>query len=305
MTLNDAFYKDLVDNLYDGVYFVDLNRVITYWNHGAERISGYTAAEVVGHACRDNILCHVNARGILLCQNGCPLAACATDGQPREAEVFLHHADGHRVPVLVRAAPLRDATGAITGAVETFSDAFNLLAARHELHELRRQHQTDTLTQVATRAAIEARLTGVLAEIAETGATAGLLFMDIDDFKLVNDRYGHAVGDQTLRMVAATLRHNMRASDLVGRWGGEEFVAVLYDVSSDGQLHTIAEKVRHLVAASSLEVGGVRLSVTISVGATLLRRGDDPVSVVARADQLMYGSKQSGRNRVTLGLAPE
>src|SRR5512142_1670458 len=121
MTEEKDFYKDIIDNLYDGVYFVDRDRVITYWNKGAERITGYKAAQVIGRACRDNVLNHVTADGTELCDAECPLAACMWDGKVREADVFLHHADGHRVPVLGRAAPLRDEAGNITGAVETFS----------------------------------------------------------------------------------------------------------------------------------------------------------------------------------------
>lgn len=101
------FYKDIIDNLYDGIYFVDRDRVITYWNKGAERITGYAATQTIGHSCRDNLLNHVTANGIQLCMTNCPLAAVMEDGHVREAEVFLHHKDGHRMPVVVRATPMR------------------------------------------------------------------------------------------------------------------------------------------------------------------------------------------------------
>jgi PAS domain S-box-containing protein len=126
-------YRDIVENLYDGVYIVDRERVITYWNKGAERITGYTRERVLGHSCRDNLLNHVTADGVELCLGLCPLAACMQDGVTREADVFVHHADGHRVPVMVRAAPLRDAEGRVVGAVETFSSDLGLLAVRQEL----------------------------------------------------------------------------------------------------------------------------------------------------------------------------
>ena len=131
------FYKDLVDNLYDGVYFMDLDRNITYWNKGAERITGYKSEGVVGRSCRDNLLTHVTAEGVQLCLSHCPMAACMKDGEVQEANVFLHHADGQRVPVVVRAAPLRDAQGNIIGAVETFSSDTGMKAVREQLHELR------------------------------------------------------------------------------------------------------------------------------------------------------------------------
>ncbi len=217
---DEQFYKDIIDNLYDGVYFTDRERVIRYWNKGAERITGYTSQQVVGRACRDNLLNHVSANGVQLCQNLCPLVACMEAGEPQEAEVFLHHAEGYRVPVLVRVAPLRDAEGNVRGAVEIFSKDVGGMAVRRELHELRRTVKTDKLTGVSNRQYLEERLHGVIAELEHQNSTAGLLFIDIDHFKRLNDTYGHDVGDKALRMVAATLRHNLREVDTVGRWGG-------------------------------------------------------------------------------------
>lgn len=295
------FYKSIIDNLYDGVYITNRERVIMYWNKGAERITGYDSDEVVGSSCRDNLLNHVTAEGVQLCQDLCPLAACMKDGQPRDNDVFLHHADGHRVPVMVRVAPLRDAQGEIVGAVETFSSDMKGTAARHELRELRRIVKTDKLTQVSSRSYLEGRLHGVIAELEHQRSTAGLLFMDIDHFKQCNDTYGHDVGDKVLRMVAATLRHNVRKEDTVGRWGGEEFLAILYDVATVEELQGIAEKLRTLVAHSRLDLEAVNLTVTISMGATLFLPADTPDTVVRRADELMYESKRAGRNRVSVG----
>jgi diguanylate cyclase (GGDEF)-like protein/PAS domain S-box-containing protein len=295
------FYKDILDNLYDGVYFTNRERVIMYWNRGAERITGYTSQQVVGRSCRDNLLNHVTADGVQLCLGLCPLAVCMEKGAPQEAEVFLHHADGHRVPVMVRAVPLRDAQGNIVGAVETFSDNTGAMLVRHELRELRRTVKTDQLTAISNRQYLEGRLRGVIAELEHRKDTAGLLFIDIDHFKQFNDAYGHDVGDQALRMVAATLRHNLRETDTVGRWGGEEFLALLYDVTTLEELNSIAEKLRILVESSRLDLSAANLTVTISVGATLFLPADTPESIVRRADALMYQSKRVGRNRVSVG----
>lgn len=302
MAEGDNFYKDILENLYDGVYFVDRERVITYWNKGAERITGYTAQRVVGSSCRDNLLNHVTAGGIELCKNDCPLVACMADGNVREADVFLHHADGHRVPVLVRAAPLRDAQGNIIGAVETFSNDAGGRTVRNELRQLRRRVQTDALTGIANRQHLDRRLRGVIAELEnQTDTGAGLLFVDIDHFKVFNDTYGHEVGDKTLRMVADTLRHSLRETDVIGRWGGEEFLVILYDVGSVEILQSLAEKLRVLVQLSRLDLVTSSLTITISVGATLFLPTDTPDSIVRRADELMYQSKRDGRNRVTAG----
>ena len=93
----------IVDNLEDGVYFVDPERRITYWNRGAENITGYSADRVVDHRCYDNLLNHVDSSGRVLCFSACPLAQTIRDGQPRESLVWLKHRDGHRKPVRLRA----------------------------------------------------------------------------------------------------------------------------------------------------------------------------------------------------------
>jgi diguanylate cyclase (GGDEF)-like protein/PAS domain S-box-containing protein len=295
------FYKDIIDNLYDGVYFVDRDRVITYWNKGAERITGYSAGKAVGRACRDNLLNHVTATGVQLCLNHCPLAAVMEDGREREVEVFLHHADGHRLPVLVRAAALRDETGKIIGAIETFSNNTVVMNTRRELREMHQAAMTDPLTGIGNRRHLEGRLQAVIAELHSNGSRAGLLSLDVDHFKQFNDSYGHNTGDLVLRMVAQTLRYAVRATDTTGRWGGEEFIAILHNLQDERDLERAAEKVRALVERSRLDIDGQGLTVTVSVGGTLLRAEDTPESVVGRADELMYRSKQVGRNRVTIG----
>lgn len=128
-----------------------------------------------------------------------------------------------------------------------------------------------------------------------------MLFIDIDHFKQFNDIYGHDVGDKVLCMVAATLKQNLRKTDTVGRWGGEEFLAILYDATSFDVLKSICEKLRTLVELSRLDLADNSLNVTISIGATLLLPHDTPESIVRRADELMYQSKQAGRNRISIG----
>jgi diguanylate cyclase (GGDEF)-like protein/PAS domain S-box-containing protein len=295
------FYKNIIDNLYDGVYFVDRDRKITYWNRGAERITGYAGEQVVGRHCRDNLLNHVTANGVSLCQDHCPLAAVMQDGNPREAEVYLHHANGHRVPVMVRATALRDEAGNIVGAVETFSNNSTVVSVRRRLNEMHQIARTDSLTRIGNRQHVEGRIRAVIAEFENGQSMAGLLFMDIDHFKRINDTYGHDVGDLALCMVSNTLRLALRVTDSVGRWGGEEFVAILYDISNEAALFATAEKVRSLIESSRLDIEGHSLTVTASIGATLLYSNDTPESLVRRADSLMYRSKQAGGNRVIVG----
>ncbi len=294
----DSFFRDVLDNLHDGVYFIDCQRRITYWSKGAERIAGYGSTDVIGRKCADNLLCHINGEGKSICESLCPLAKSIEDGQTREAEIYLRHANGHRVPVLVRAAPLRDDSGQIVGAVETFSDNSARLAARRHVDQLRQEAESDALTGVGNRRHVERKLQLCLTGIQPTGPSFGLLFVDIDHFKTVNDIYGHDVGDRVLKMVAETMHHSLRASDCLARWGGEEFVVVIQEIDRE-QLLAIANKLRALVANSFFSVGPDKVQVTISIGATFGQVGDTIETIVQRADQLLYQSKLSGRNQVS------
>lgn len=297
----EGFYRDLVDNLFDGVYFVNLERRITYWNRGAERITGYRAQDVIGSRCSDNLLVHVDECGVHLCREGCPVEATCRDGRLREARVFLRHKGGHRVPVLVRAAPIRDGQGRIIGAAEVFSDVSAQAEAQRRAEELERLALLDHLTGAANRRYLEILLAARLGELERYGWPLGVVFADVDRFKELNDTYGHAAGDQALALVARTLASGARSFDVVGRWGGEEFLVLLVNVSG-AELAEIAERLRLLVESSRLPIASGNPRVTVSIGATLAAPGDTPEALVARADALMYRSKHSGRNRVTTDL---
>ena len=292
------FFKSLLDNLHDGVYFVDRERRITYWNSGAERITGYTAEQVVGKSCSDNILNHCNEVGCELCKTVCPLTFSMDTGQPQEVEVFLHHANGHRVPVLVRTSPMFDPTGQVIGAVEIFSNNVKVVRARRRINTLEQKVFFEPLTKLGNRRYFETQFPSALVQMKYEAIRQGLLFIDIDRFKDFNDTYGHNIGDQVLVMVAETLRSNLRDSDVVIRWGGEEFVILLRD-NTPTETQAIAEKMRALIERSHLTTDTKLLRVTVSIGASMLHPEDTIESAIERADKLMYQSKTGGRNRVS------
>lgn len=297
--LNKDFYRDLLDNLYDGIYFVDRDRRITYWNKGSERLTGCKSSEVVGTRCSDNILMHINDEGINLCEGQCPLSETMADGRPREAEVYLHHKDGHRLPVLIRVSPIQDSSGQVIGAVEIFSDNSHAVAARKRIEELHEMALLDHLTRIVNRRFIEMTLQAKLVELQRYGYPFGILFIDIDHFKKINDTYGHDVGDRVLKMVANTLVKNARLFDHVGRWGGEEFLSIIINVNKN-QLYSIANRFRLLIEQSAFTIKSDFIRVTVSIGGTIADPNDTVDKIIERADQQMYQSKISGRNCVSI-----
>jgi len=300
MILTPDSYNRIVDNLHDGLYVVNRDRVIEYWNKAAELISGFSAAEVVGKSCADNILTHVDAAGRNLCRGICPLAETIVDGRGREAEVFLHHKDGHRVPVAVRLRALTDEAGAIVGGVEIFSDLTDKKSIEMRIKELEELAFLDPLTRLGNRRYMENELRVRLEEFRRFKIPFGVLFMDVDRFKKINDGLGHDIGDVVLRFIAETIVKNSRPFDVTARWGGEEFLGLVRNVGS-AELLAIGERLRNLVANSYLPLESGDLRATVSLGATLIRENDDVDSILKRADALLYESKEGGRNRLTFG----
>jgi len=297
--ISPEFYATLLDNLYDGVYFVDRERRITLWNKAAERLTGFTRAEVLGRRCADNLLRHVDDRGNSLCQGACPLAYTLGDGQPRSASVFLHHKDGHRLPVAIGVAPITDNRQHIIGAVEIFRDNSATIAALEHLKQLEDPAYLDALTHIANRTYLEQFIVGKFNEFRRLGWSFGVVFIDVDRFKQVNDTFGHQTGDLVLKMVAQTLVKNCRSFDLVGRWGGEEFICIISKLKDAEQIKVTAERLRALVESAWVSLPDCSLHVTISLGVTLARLQDTPETLIHRADELMYRSKTEGRNRVS------
>jgi len=278
---SDILQDTVLNNLCEGVYIVDRERRIMFWNQAAERLSGFSADQVMGRRCADGILKHCNSQGKCLCGNGCPLQAVMRDGEVHQAHVFMHHAEGHRVPVHVRGAPLLDQENRIIGAVEIFSDDTERISAIDRIKQLERDSVIDELTGLPNRRHFKRMIDACFSSYERYGHPFGLLILDIDHFKKFNDSYGHLMGDQVLKLVSKTLSHNCRPEDTPFRWGGEEFLLLAENVDHDG-LVLLAERLRSLI------------------GSALVIPGDDAAHMLDRADALLYESKENGRNRVTI-----
>lgn len=298
--MSDFLDKDLIDEFFEGIYAVDRSRTIVAWNKAAERITGWKAEEVLGRRCMDHILRHIDYQGRELCTAGCPLLRCLSEGATTESNLFLHHKDGHRVPVAVRVVPQRSPEGGIIGALELFIDRAKRADYMKRIEGLQREALTDPLTGVGNRRFADAVLERARHDLDEHGIPYGVVMADIDHFKLFNDRYGHATGDKVLAMCAQSMLQAVRTADSLCRWGGEEFLVAVPSAEA-ASLRAIAERIRFLVEHSWLDGEGGRISATISVGATLAVRGEGVQATVARADALLYKSKEEGRNRVNVG----
>ena len=291
-----SFYRDMLDSLADGVYFVDTDRRITFWNRAAEAISGYGAREVLGRSCQDNLLVHTNAGGCQLCTKGCPLLATIGDGAKRQSDVFLRHRDGHRVPVSVRVSPMLDSDNRIIGGVEVFSENSSKLAALERAESMEQLALIDPLTAVGNRRYTEKFLREVHDRYRRDGEKISVIFADLDHFKGINDAHGHEAGDTVLKAVSKTMTNNLRSFDFLGRWGGDEFIAILTKTDEAGS-REVAARCCDLVGSCAVRWAGSTIRPTISAGLAVIEPGESGTDVIARADAHLYQAKRLGRAR--------
>lgn len=178
---------------------------------------------------------------------------------------------------------------------------------QENLEAVRTESLTDPLTQLANRKFFDITLEKAVAEALETNEALSLLLTDIDHFKTFNDNFGHLTGDQVLRLVAMSVKHNVKGKDTTARYGGEEFAVILPNTILRAAV-TVAEHIRRAVMAKELmkrSTGEHLGRMTISIGVATLRNGDTGQSLIERADTCLYAAKRHGRNRVICEADPE
>jgi diguanylate cyclase len=189
-----------------------------------------------------------------------------------------------------------------------------LTASKQEINQLqenlevvRTESLTDPLTSLSNRKYFDQALASAIAEAAADNESMSLLMTDIDHFKKFNDTYGHLTGDQVLRLVALSVKQNVKGQDIAARYGGEEFAVILPNTVLRSAI-TVADHIRRAVMSKELmkrSTGEHLGRVTISIGVAALRPGDSAQSLIGRADACLYAAKRSGRNRVICDSDPE
>lgn len=308
---SESLLAHVIENVTDGMYFVDRDRLITFWSRGAAKLTGYSASDMLGTRGWSKIFDR-SARELPIkrrqiqtpdeetaFKNGDnPLRRVIEDGIAHESQIFLHRRDGKMISVFSRLLPIRDAGGDIIGAVEIFSDNtpnLEMLEKLHELHDLAMQ---DPMTGLANRRLGEMTLQARLQEWNRYQWLFGVLFLDVDHFKLVNDQFGHAVGDEVLRGVADRLRTNLRTFDTPCRWGGDEFVVILGHVQ-EKQVQVVARKLLDLLNNVAFDTTESPVRLAFSIGGVVVSEGDSASRIIERADEKMYESKRKGGGCLT------
>ncbi len=263
--------------MYDGIYIVDRDRKIVYWNSAAEKLTGYRAAAMVGKRCNDDLMMHVDENGENLCNAKCPLIGTLQDGEVRETTVYLRHAQGHRIPVDVRAVPLRDDAGGIEATMEVFTRNGSV-ASSEQMKELALKAYIDSLTGVPNKEYIDGKLRSLLAsQLPGEGRTFGLAFVELANLRQINDEFSMWTANAALKVTARTIVENLKEGDLAGRWYGGLFL-IISRMDRKAVLLNWANKIKALIQQSKVEddeevplqvcIGGVFAQVGENVNLT-------------------------------------
>ena len=290
------FEKKLIDNMHDGVLFVDSQSTIQLWNTGIERLTGVSAAAAGGRTFLPSLMDMRNGRDQLVANDECPVAHAITTGVQWIGRVNILGRQGRYVAVDLHAIPVRGNDGAVHGATVLLHDASSETSLEEKCQALHAQVAKDPMTQVANRAEFDRMLNNFVAAHQESNLPCSLIMCDIDHFKAINDSHGHQAGDEAIITFASLLKSMCRSGDLVARYGGEEFAILCADCTNAAAARKADDIRRSLSEVKHSCLGNN--SITASFGVTELQIGDTPETMLRRADRALLQAKDQGRNQV-------
>ncbi|QEY14057.1 GGDEF domain-containing response regulator [Cellvibrio sp. KY-YJ-3] len=281
-----------LNSIGDAVLTTNLAGKISYLNRTAETMTGWSLKEALGLPLED-VFKVIDADSRQPPPNPVRRALKANKTIKLPSNCLLVRRDGAEIPIEDSIAPIRNRLGAISGAVIVFHDVSDARAmAKKILH----MAQHDVLTGLANRTLLTERLTRALGLAKRKQKKIGLLFIDIDNFKNINDSRGHAVGDRLLQIIARRLESVVRVTDTVCRQGGDEFVVLLTEIEHSEDAAHVADKMIAAFAAPQ-QVHEQPIAVTLSIGISLYPNdGGNVDALFQRADSAMYRAKMCGRN---------
>lgn len=288
----------------DAVLTADALGRVEYLNPVAELLTGWTTGEANGRAVSEVFqIVHETTRASI----DSPILRCLREDEVVDlAEpALLVNRTGQEISIQDSAAPIRDRNGRLVGAVMVFHDVSQ---ERRLQRALAYQATHDPLTGLINRREFEARLVDALENSRETELRHVLMYLDLDQFKVVNDTCGHEAGDRLLKQVTGMLQTRIRTSDVLARLGGDEFGVLLCDCTLE-TAQRIAEDLRQAIRGFRFFWEGRVLKIGVSIGvAEITPESGTPAGVMSAADIALYAAKDSGRNRVQVfeqGKAPE
>lgn len=290
------YYQQLFKQMNDGVIFLRQNGLVVAWNAAMERISGVSAKAICDQLWSPELIGLARDQQHALSNQECPLLACLASGGQQSHQMFLRRPTGEVTPVQVHVSAVVAATSEVEGVMAVVQDTTRQTTLEERLVDLHRKATQDALTGVENRGQFD-RCLAELTDLAKGGGpTFSLVICDIDHFKQINDVHGHQAGDDALVIFAKVLASQARSSDVVCRYGGEEF-CILAPATDNATATERAESIRETIEKTPINSLNGN-TMTASFGVTEFQAGDSPETVLARADRALLRAKDCGRNQV-------
>ena len=288
LAASEEHYRLLTTNSYDTAIRIDDEGKVTWVSPSIKALLGWDPGEWIGRP----ITGFVTPESLPTLRTNLDRVV---QGEPVVARYQALAKDGTAHWAESRAMPYVNAQDRRDGVIA----AFHLIDEQVAIEQaLEHRARTDELTSLLNRKEVFERIEAYAGQHPRTGQAIAVLFCDMDKFKTINDTYGHAAGDEVLRVMADRIRHCLRSTDDLGaRVGGDELLAVLHGVQNLQNAVAIAEKLR-LSAAEPIPIPGGTIRTTVSIGVTVARPGEKTGALIARADEAMYRAKEHGRNQV-------
>jgi len=317
---NEAFLAQVIDSNSVATLVIDRDHRVTHWNRACEALTGVTAENVLltrdrwrpahpeAHpSMSDLLLDGVIETDFKRFYFGDLQKSALIDGAFEAEEFCAHFGEGGKW-LFITAAPLLSHDGEVIGAIETIQDVTERRNAEENLRQsealYRKISVTDSLTELYNARHFHAILDQELIRAARYRRPLSLMILDIDDFKQINDSYGHAEGDRILQILSGIIQSSLRGTDTAYRYGGEEFAVLMPEVAMDAGA-IVGERVRKGFSETVLTLScGTVVQASVSVGVTQYLPGDNAKSLFCRADDGMYQAKRRGKNCVVIVEAP-
>jgi len=279
-------YLSIINALEEGVYFLDKQRNITYWNRAAEKITGYSATEIIGRSCKDNILVHVNEQGVNLCQNLCPVVSTIHDGVAHSANVYLHHKNGHRVSVHVRTFPLRNERDEIIGVAEVFSDNSFQRIEINKIQELMKYSFIDEATGCYNQRYARSKISSMMKETHDNEIPFAILLVKIINYRQVNEKLGLNLGEIILSVAVKTTQSAIDLDKIVCRWKDDQ-IMVLIPNARPVLIQGYVNKLAVLLQESFVSVATEKRYPIAKIGHIMVNKFDQLDDIMEKIESLM------------------
>jgi diguanylate cyclase (GGDEF)-like protein/PAS domain S-box-containing protein len=292
-------WRTVLEQLPTGVYFLDHDQKIVFWNAGAERITGLLRQDVVGRCTRDQLVSRGANGTATEPPEDSPVLSALRDGRCSEKEVLLHHKDGYRVPVSLRTFAVRDANGRVIGAAESFEESIASSEWDRRQSKLESYGCLHDATGVLSREFAESRLRETLTTFYAHPVPFAVLCIQASHLDDVRGKYGLRAAHDILRVVGQTLERNLRSNDFVGYWEEDEFLCLVAECSRP-EIEKVAGRLKRMVSYPEIKWWGDAIRISVSLGGTTVCPGDTLELLLQRAHQAMSTSINAGGNRLTI-----